>query len=117
MPPKPPVAHLELGLFGHARQLVTVQEVGEKFVVNPQQIRRWVDEGWLLKVDIGADETTKGEREREHYRIQRFSAEALMVFRTEEGNGVELPYKLSAEAAWWLTEIRKFKDLGKKLKG
>ena len=115
MPPKPPVEHLELGLFGHARQLVTVQEVADRFVVNAQQVRRWVDEGWLLKVDIGTAESTG---ERIHVRIQRFSAEGFFIFRTGLSNGICPPYKLSAEAQWWLDECRKYqKEMGKKLKG
>jgi hypothetical protein len=123
MPAKPPVEHLELGLFGHARQLVTVQEVADKFVVSTNQVRQWAKAGWLCKVGIGSDSNKKEaadevEREqREHFRLQRFSAEALMVFRTEEDNGVEMPYKLSAEATWWLGELRKYKAMGMKLKG
>lgn len=116
MPTKPPVNHLEFGLFGHARQLVTLEECADKFVVNPQQIRRWVQEGWLLKVSIG---TAEGKGDRDHYRIQRFSAEAFFIFRTEEGNGgICPPYKLSADAEWWLEKCREHSNnMGKKQNG
>jgi len=113
MPPKPPVEHLELGLFGHARPMVTVQDVAEKFIVNDDQVRIWIDEGWLLKMPIGAADSLK----RQHVRIVRYSADALYVFRMEESNGVQPPYKLTPEAQWWLEQCRERRKKGERLRG
>lgn len=110
--PAPPV-QLELNLFGHIRPMVFVREVAEKFCVNDDQVRVWVDEGWLMKVGVSAETS----RQRQHYRIVRCSADALYVFRIERDNGIAPPYRLNAEAGWWLDRCREFCRLGKRLRG
>lgn len=108
MKPKPPTEHLELGLFGHARPMVTVAEVADKFISAENTVRAWIDERWLMAVPIGTADSSK----RQHVRIVRYSADALYVFRMESLNGVCPPYKLCPEANWWLDQCRERKKQG-----
>lgn len=102
MPQKPPVEHLELGLFGHARALITIKEAATALIVSEQKVRDWADEdvGYLKGVNIGDGQ------DRIHLRINRSSAEALYVHRMKL-RGETPPYKLSAEAQWFLGELEK----------
>jgi len=73
MPQKPPVEHLELGLFGHARALITIKEAATALIVSEQKVRDWADVNveYLKGVNIGDGQ------DRIHLRINRSSAEAL----------------------------------------
>jgi hypothetical protein len=108
MKTKPPLDHLELGLFGHARALITIGEAATALIVSEQKAREWEQDEWLKGVEIGDGPSRK------HVRINRASAEALYVFRMSK-RGVVPPYRLSPEAQWFLDQMKEREQMGSHL--